>query len=129
MMEVRSTFVNPDLKSVFVIDDEELVADTIALILRTNGYQALALYDSESAIEQLEIIKPQIVISDVSMPRMNGVQLAMLIRERYPDCRVLLLSGQATTIDLVDEARRHGYVFEVLQKPIPPADLLAKIAA
>ena len=121
--------MNPDSKSVFVIDDEELVADTIAMILRTNGYQALALYDSESAIEQLEVIKPQIVISDVSMPRMNGVQLAMFIRERYPDCRVLLLSGQAAMIDLVDEARGHGYVFEALQKPIPPADLLAKIAA
>ena len=60
---------------------------------------------------------------------MNGVQLAMLIRERYPDCRVLLLSGQAATIDLLEEARSLGYIFEVLQKPIPPADLLAKIAA
>lgn len=121
--------MDSDSKSVFVVDDEELVADTIALILRTNGYQALALYNSESAIEQLEIMKPGIVITDVSMPGVNGVQLAMLIRERYPECRVLLISGQAATIDLVDDARRHGYIFEVLQKPIPPADLLARIAA
>jgi CheY-like chemotaxis protein len=121
--------VEPDSKSVFVIDDEQLVADTIALILRTNGYQALALYDSESAIAQLETIKPEVVISDVEMPGMNGVQLAVFIRERYPDCRVLLFSGQAGTVDLLDEARRKGYVFEILQKPIPPKDLLAKIAA
>lgn len=121
--------MDPASKSVFVVDDEELVADTIALILRSNGYQALALYDSESAIAQLEIMKPEIVISDVSMPKMNGVQLAIFVRERYPECRILLLSGQAATVDLLEDARRHGYVFEVLQKPIPPADLLAKIAA
>ena len=116
-------------KSVIVVDDEQLVADTIALILRSNGYQAVALYDPQSAIAQLETTKPAVVISDVEMPGMNGVQLAVLIRERYPDCRVLLFSGQAATVDLLDEARRNGYVFEILQKPIPPAELLAKIAA
>jgi CheY-like chemotaxis protein len=121
--------MGPDSKPVFVVDDEELVANTIALILRSNGYQALALYDSESALAQLETTRPAVVISNVEMPGMNGVQLAVLIRERYPDCRVLLFSGQAATVGLLDEARRRGYVFEVLQKPIPPAELLAKIAA
>ena len=121
--------MEPDSKSVFVIDDEELVANSIALILRSNGYQALALYDPESALAKLETTKPAVVISDVEMPGMNGVQLAVLIRERYPDCRVLLFSGHAETVDLLDDARRKGYVFEVLQKPIPPAELLAKIAA
>jgi len=118
-----------DSKSVLVIDDEELVANSIALILRSNGYQALALYDPESALAKLETTKPAVVISDVEMPGMNGVQLAVLIRERYPDCRVLLFSGYAETVDLLDDARRKGYVFEILQKPIPPAELLAKIAA
>jgi CheY-like chemotaxis protein len=118
-----------DSKSVMVVDDEELVADSIAMVLRSNGYQALALYDPASAIAQLEITKPKIVISDIEMPGMNGVQLAVLIRERYPECRVLLFSGQAATIDLLDEARRKGYVFDILQKPIPPAELLARIAA
>lgn len=121
--------MGPNSKPVFVIDDEKLVADTIALILRTNGYQALALYDAESAIAQLEIMKPAIVISDVSMPRMNGVQLAIVVRERCPECRVLLLSGQAATLDLLEDAHRQGYTFELLEKPIPPAELLARIAA
>ena len=118
-----------DSKPVFVVDDERLVADSIAMILRCNGYTALALYDAESALAQLETTKPAVVISDVQMPGMNGVQLAVLIRERYPDCRVLLFSGRAATFDLLDEARRQGHVFEILQKPIPPAELLAKIAA
>jgi DNA-binding NtrC family response regulator len=120
--------MEPDSKSVFVVDDERLVADSIAMILRRNGYMALPLYDAESVLAQLETTKPAVVISDVQMPGMNGVQLAVLIRERYPDCRVLLFSGAATA-DLLDDARRKGYVFEILQKPIPPAELLTKIAA
>jgi FixJ family two-component response regulator len=118
-----------DGRPVIVVDDEQLVADTIALILRSNGYEALALYDPKSAIAQLETLKPAIVISDIEMPGMNGVQLAVFIQQRYPDCRVILISGHADTIASLDEARRKGHVFEVLQKPIPPADLLTKIAS
>jgi DNA-binding NtrC family response regulator len=121
--------MDTDTRPIFVIDDEQLVADSIATILRSNGYQALAMYDPENAIAQLEITKPAVVISDVEMPGMNGVQLAVLIRERYPDCRVLLFSGHAETVDLLDDARRQGHVFEILQKPIPPTELLARIAA
>ena len=118
-MELAST--------VFVVDDEAR-RRYHALILRSNGYHAVALYNSESAIAQLETTKPD-CDQRREMPGMNGVQLAVLIRERYPECRVLLFSGQAATVDLLDEARQRGYVFEVLQKPIPPAELLAKIAA
>lgn len=118
-----------DGRPVIVVDDEELVADTIALILRSNGYEAIALYDPKSAIAQLETIKSAIVISDIEMPGMNGVQLAVFVQERYPDSRVILISGQADGIESLDEARRNGHVFEILQKPIPPADLLTKIAS
>jgi hypothetical protein len=68
------------------------------------------------------------VISDVETQG-TACSAAVLIRERYPDCRVLLFSGHAEAIDLLADARRKGYVFEILQKPIPPAELLAKIAA
>jgi DNA-binding NtrC family response regulator len=115
--------------AVFVVDDERLIADTTAMILRINGYEAIAFYDPESVLKQLDSNKPDIVISDVIMPGMNGVDLAVLIRERCPDCRIVLFSGQAATNDLLEEARRKGNMFEILQKPILPADLLAKIAA
>ena len=87
------------------------------------------MYDPKSAIAQLETLKPAIVISDIEMPGMNGVELAVFIQQRYPDCRVILISGKTDTIDSLDEARRKGHVFEVLLKPIPPADLLSKIAS
>ncbi len=63
------------------------------------------------------------------MPGMSGIDLAIQIKEQYPNCKVLLFSGLASTAGLLDEARRQGHDFEILAKPIHPSDLLAKMAA
>ena len=63
------------------------------------------------------------------MPGMSGVEMAVLIRERHPACKVLLFSGNASTVDMLEEVRRQGHDFELLAKPIYPTDLLAKIAS
>jgi DNA-binding NtrC family response regulator len=112
-------------KRIFVVDDEKCIADTLVAILRNSGYEALAFYDAQSALEQVESFSPELVISDVVMPGMNGVEMAVLIRERHPACRVLLFSGQAATADLLEGARRRGYDFELLAKPVHPTVLLA----
>jgi CheY-like chemotaxis protein len=70
-----------------------------------------------------------LIISDVVMPGMNGVEMAVLIRERHPACKVLLFSGNAATVDLLQEVRRRGHDFELLAKPIHPKDLLARLAS
>ena len=116
-------------KSVLVVDDERCIADTLAAILRKAGYEAIACYNAETALQHCDSVRPGLVITDVVMPGMNGVELAMLIRERYPDCQILLFSGQAATVDMLAEARRNGHDFELLDKPIHPTDLLAKLAA
>ena len=63
------------------------------------------------------------------MPGMTGIEMAMVIKQRYPVCNVLLFSGQAMTSDLLEEARRSGYDFELLGKPVHPKDLLARLAS
>ena len=115
-------------KRIFVVDDEKCIADTLAAILRRAGYEASAFYDAQSALAQVEDARPELVISDVMMPGMNGVDMAVLIRERLPECKVLLFSGQASTLNILDTVGRHGYDFELLAKPIHPTDLLAKVA-
>jgi YesN/AraC family two-component response regulator len=80
-------------------------------------------------LEGIESYCPELVITDVVMPGMSGVEMAVLIQERRPACKVLLFSGNAVTSDLLQPARRQGHDFELLAKPVHPKDLLAKIAA
>ncbi len=112
---------------VMIVDDEEVIADSLALILRQAGYLASALYDAGSALRLAELAPPEVLITDVCMPEMNGLELAIAIRGSIPDCQILLFSGQAETRDLVAKAERSGQEFELLAKPIHPDDLLKKV--
>ena len=114
-------------KRVFVVDDERIIADSLATILNHSGYQASAFYDAESALLACELGNPDCIITDIVMPGMSGVDLAVEIKDRFPACRVLLFSGQAATADLLATVRGRGLDFDVLPKPVHPRDLLAKI--
>ncbi|MGA2252355.1 response regulator [Terracidiphilus sp.] len=114
-------------KVVFVVDDERVIADTLALILKQDGYDAKPFYSGESAMREGELSPPQLLISDVAMPGMSGIDLAIYFRRRHPDCKVLLFSGQANTAHLLKKAGGEGYRFEIVSKPIHPADLLTKL--
>jgi CheY-like chemotaxis protein len=116
-------------KRVLVVDDEPCIADTLAAILRRSDYDAVALYDAPSALAACRAEAPALIISDVVMPGMTGIELAIRVRQQYPFCKILLFSGMAVTADLLQEARRRGYDFEVMAKPVHPKDLLAKMVA
>ncbi len=120
----------PDMKRVvFVVDDEAVIAQTLAVILNQAGFQATAFDRPEKAIAAGAELAPDLLISDVMMPGMTGVELAIHFREAQPDCKILLFSGQAATADLLREAREQGYDFDLLSKPVHPPDLLAKLRA
>jgi CheY-like chemotaxis protein len=112
---------------VLVVDDEQIIADTLAKILDLNGYDASAVYTGTSAVDTARTTQPDLIISDVIMPDMNGIEAAIRIREFLPGCKILLFSGQAATADLLESARVKGHEFEILAKPVHPADLLAKL--
>jgi DNA-binding NtrC family response regulator len=113
---------------VFVVDDEPVIAQTLAIILRQAGFDAIAFDHPEKAIAASDQTPADLLISDVMMPGMTGVELAIHFRKSYPDCKVLLFSGHAATADLLAEAREEGYDFDLLAKPVHPADLLAKLS-
>jgi CheY-like chemotaxis protein len=112
---------------VLVVDDERVIADTLARILDLNGYEASAVYSGTAAVESARTLQPDLVISDVIMQDMNGIEAAIRIRGFLPACKILLFSGQAATADLLENARAQGHEFEILAKPVHPADLLAKL--
>src|SRR4051794_36129328 len=83
-----------DLRPVaLVVDDEHLIADTLVAILRAKGFAPFAAYDAETALEMSRVVFPELLISDVVMPGMNGIDLAVKLTRELPDCRVLLFSG------------------------------------
>jgi len=120
---------NRPRRKVLVVDDEKVIADTLAIILNQNGYDASAVYSGKSAVERAKEVVPDLVISDVIMQDMNGIEAAIAIRSVLPSTKILLFSGQAATADLLESARARGHEFEILAKPVHPQDLLAKIKA
>jgi len=112
---------------VLVVDNERLIADTLALILRQNGYDVSVAYSGEEAVQQALVLRPQVVLSDIIMGEMNGLEAAILIADALPDCRILLISGQPATADLLIKARNDGHSFDVMAKPVHPTVILGQI--
>ncbi|MEG9437290.1 response regulator [Edaphobacter sp. HDX4] len=112
---------------VLVADDEQVIANTLAIILNQSGFEARAVFSGEKAVEILDTFQPDMLISDVIMTGMTGIEAAIVTRQRLPNCKILLFSGQAATADLLEKARVQGHEFEILAKPVHPTDLLAKL--
>jgi CheY-like chemotaxis protein len=112
---------------VLVVDDERVIADTLAMILNQSGFEARAIYSGEGALELVPTFAPDMLISDVIMADLNGIDAAIRIKEMQPGIKVLLFSGQAATADLLEKARSQGYEFEILAKPVHPQDLLNRL--
>lgn len=113
---------------VLVVDDEPLIATTVAAILNSNGFEATHAFSGEDALEAARDFCPDVVLSDVLMPRMSGIDLGMRLRQELPGTYVMLFSGQAATTELLRRAQLEGYDFELLAKPIHPDELIARLA-
>ena len=126
-LESSITFWQDHRPKVLVADDERVIADTLAVILNQSGFEAAAVYDGAEAVEKARTWGPDLLVSDVVMPELSGIDAAIRICAMFPGCRVLLFSGQAATADLLADARISGHNFEVLAKPIHPNELLAHL--
>jgi DNA-binding response OmpR family regulator len=113
---------------VLVVDDESVIADTLAEILTRSGYKGMAQYDGDSALETALLNPPEMLITDVVLPGMTGIELAISVRRIFPECKIILFSGQASTADLLAHARADGHHFTLLNKPLHPQDLLARVS-
>jgi DNA-binding NtrC family response regulator len=114
-------------RRVLVLDDEQVIANTLALILNRSGFEAHAVYTAEAAIKSAREFSPDVLISDVIMDGSTGIDAAISISEIVPHCRVILFSGQAVTADLLERAKASGHRFELLVKPVHPRALLERL--
>ena len=114
---------------VFVVDDEPVISTTLAIILQRSGFDAVPFADPLAALASIVETPPDMIVTDVMMPGMTGIDLALRVTKVCPDCKVLLFSGQAGTNDLLEKARIHGHQFEILAKPVPPEAFVKAIRA
>ena len=112
---------------VYVVDDETVIATTLTAILKQSGFDAVGFTNPLKALAAADEKSPDLLISDVVMPQLSGIDLAIQLKEKAPACKVLLFSGQASTADLLASARKGGHDFALLSKPVHPTDLLNAI--
>jgi CheY-like chemotaxis protein len=114
--------------SILVVDDEQLIADTLVRILSLSGFSATAAYSGSAALEIAPTLCPDIVLTDVRMPGLNGIETGVRIREKCPETRVILFSGQASVGDARGETAEQGHDFELWRKPIHPRELVRRLS-
>ncbi|HLJ78967.1 MAG TPA: response regulator [Acidobacteriaceae bacterium] len=113
----------PDKIKVLVVDDEHSIADTLSIILKRHGFDTATAYCGATAVEAARLWNPDVLLTDVVMPDMNGIEAAILILAAHPRCKILLFSGQAAAQEMV-AARLDTECFRFLQKPIHPVELI-----
>ncbi|MGC2619136.1 MAG: response regulator [Acidobacteriaceae bacterium] len=111
-----------------MVDDEHNIADTLKAIFTNVGYSAQAAYSAEQALPVIAAWDPHLVIIDVRLPGMNGIDLAMQMKAKYPRSSTLLFTGDNSVGELLESAPYKEQHFEVLSKPVPPADFLKLVA-
>ena len=114
-------------KRVFIVDDMPLIASTLGTIFERAGFSSAAYEDPLELLKACEQDVPDAVVSDVMMPQMTGTDLALRLRDLYPACKVILISGMITASDLVDRATQQGNILRFMEKPFPPNALVQHV--
>ena len=118
----------PSPTRILVVDDYPPIADTLEIILRQAGFEVMVAYDGFAAIAAAATFRPDIVLSDYSMPNMNGIDACSQIKKLLPAVRVVLLSGHFMGTDFASP-QSLGLNFAVLSKPLSATELLHAIEA
>lgn len=113
-----------DHKRLLIVDDEKTITDSLVRIFSVAGYETRCAYSAEEARALLAEWTPDLAILDVCLPLMNGIDLAILLKAEYPECRLVLFSGNADTEELLQMAVRRGHTFDLFAKPVHPTELL-----
>lgn len=113
------------MNKILLVDDEEEVTSLLKKRLEKRGFSCCEAANGRKALDALEDASFHIVIMDVKMPVMDGISTLQVIREQYPDIKVILLSGHAD-MQLAVHAMQCG-AFGYLMKPVELEELLYKI--
>jgi DNA-binding NtrC family response regulator len=123
---VSETAANHSRPLAFVVDDEPVVAKMLCAFLSRAGYETAAFPTGPAAIEALGQTRPLLVLLDLALPEMDGIEVLRRIREAAPEVVVIMVSGQGTVKAAVDAIRLGASDF--LEKPVDQTRLEAALA-
>ena len=113
--------------TIMVVDDEKKVLSVIERVLRKEDYDIHCVTSATKALDSIEEIKPQVILSDRRMPHMEGLDLLTRVKERHPGCYCVLMTGYPYIPESVQHALQKGNIDLFIKKPIDNEALLSKI--
>lgn len=108
---------------VLVVDDEQGILDVIRILLANNGFTPHVAHGGRAGLEQIEALRPDVVISDIRMPGVTGVEILSAAREADAETPVILMTAQATLQSAVQAVNEGAFYY--VQKPFRNDELLA----
>ena len=112
---------------VFVVDDRPMIAYSLRAVLSDCGHRVIPYTNPAQALSDAGGIAPDVLISDIEMPVLNGINLAIEIQTKHPDCKVFLMSGHTGYIDGLESARKKGFQFLFFAKPVSAQTFVEQI--
>lgn len=123
---IKNLFVTKDdMNPICIVDDESSIGSTVVSILEDEGYQAIVFPDAESFWQRLDIIEPSLVMLDIWLPGIDGLQLLKRLHDRFPALPIIMMSGHAGIEAAVAAIKAGAYDF--LEKPLHMEVLLDKV--
>jgi len=107
--------MNPSEHRILVVDDEESLREVLTIMLHREGYQVESAANGEQAALRLNENRFDLVISDIKMPKLNGMELLRQIKERYPETLVLMITAFSSTDEAVEAMKQGAY--DYITKP------------
>ena len=113
------------MNPICIVDDESSISSTVESILKDEGYQAITFSDAESFWQRLDTLEPSLVLLDVWLPGIDGMQLLKRLHDRFPALPIIMMSGHAGIESAVAAIKAGAYDF--LEKPLHMEVLLDKV--
>jgi len=113
------------MNPICIVDDESAISSTVESILRDEGYEVVTFPDAESFWQRLDTVEPSLVLLDIWLPGIDGMQLLKRLHDRFPELPVIMMSGHAGIEAAVAAIKAGAYDF--LEKPLHMEVLLDKV--
>ncbi len=111
--------------SILIVDDEPVARKSLTDILRLEGYSVISISNGQAAVEHVRTHHVDLMIVDLRMPGMDGLEVVQVVNQLAPDTEIVLLTAHASTETAIQALRLR--IHDYLQKPAPPAQIVASV--